>query len=104
MPPAKPSTSDSVYQLKVTLKGIRPPCGRHLLHEPDTSLDTLHQCHQEVVGLYDSHLHQFVVGRTLYGVPDPDFDFGPEVEDEKRVALRQVAPAAKSKLTYEYDF
>jgi Plasmid pRiA4b ORF-3-like protein len=104
MPPAKPSTSDGIYQLKVTLKGIKPPIWRRLLVEPDTKLNRLHDIIQETMGWYDSHLHQFAVGRTLYGVPDPDFDFGPEVENEKRVALRQVAPTAKSKLTYEYDF
>jgi len=104
MPPAKSSTSDGVYQVKITLKGIRPPIWRRLLVEPDTRLDRLHHILQEAMGWYDSHLHQFAVGRTLYGVPDPDFDFGPEVEDEKRVTLRQLAPTAKSKLTYEYDF
>ncbi|MFL5804284.1 MAG: plasmid pRiA4b ORF-3 family protein [Roseiflexaceae bacterium] len=104
MPPAKPSTNDGIYQLKVTLKGIRPPIWRRILLEPDTRLDRLHHILQDVMGWYDAHLHQFSVGRTLYGVPDSDFDFGPEVEDETQVALGQVAPRAKSKLTYEYDF
>jgi len=104
MPPAKLPTSETVYQLKITLKGSKPPIWRRILIDPNTKLDRLHDILQDAMGWYDSHLHQFAVGRTLYGVPDPDFDFGPETLNEKSYTLGQLAPKAKSKLTYEYDF
>jgi len=104
MSPQKSPQSETVYQLKVTLKGSKPPIWRRILVDPNTKLNQLHHILQDTMGWYDSHLHQFAVGRTLYGVPDPDFDFGPETLNEKSFMLGQLAPKAKSKLSYEYDF
>jgi hypothetical protein len=104
MPSPKPSASETVYQLKVTLKGSKPPIWRRILIDPNTRLDQLHRILQDVMGWYDYHLHQFAVGRTLYGVPEPDFDFGPETLNEKSFTLGRLAPRAKARLIYEYDF
>jgi hypothetical protein len=54
------------------------------------------------MGWHDGHLHQFEIGRRVFGVPDSDAWF--EVEDERRVKLSDVAPAPKARLRYEYDF
>jgi hypothetical protein len=45
-------------------------------------------------------LHQFIVGRTYFGEPDPDFDS----EDDRRVKLCDIVRREKQKFTYEYDF
>ncbi len=66
------------------------------------TLAQLHHIIQAAMGWYDSHLHQFTVGRVHYGVPDPD-DFE-EVRDERRVRLNQILTEPKQKLVYEYDF
>ena len=102
MPPTKQSTSETVYQLKVTLVGSKPPIWRRIQVLGDTSLAKLHQILQDVMGWTDSHLHQFVVDGVYIGVPDPDF--GMEVRNEKTVKLSQVAHGERSKFTYEYDF
>lgn len=91
-----------IYQLKVTLKDSKPPIWRRVQVASDVSLAKLHQILQVAMGWTDSHLHQFVVGQTYYGIPDPGFDF--EVEDERRARLNQVAPGVKKKFIYEYDF
>src|SRR5438067_2737090 len=91
-----------VYQLKVTLKGSKPPIWRRIQVTSDTSLAQLHQILQTVMGWTDTHLHQFVVAQKYYGTPDPEFDF--EVEDESRIKLSQIAPDVKKKFMYEYDF
>lgn len=91
-----------IYQLKVTLKGSKPPIWRRIQVVSDVSLAKLHQILQIAMGWTDSHLHQFMVGQTYYGVPDPQFDF--EIEDEKKVRLSQIAPDVKKKFIYEYDF
>jgi Plasmid pRiA4b ORF-3-like protein len=91
-----------IYQLKVTLKGIRPPIWRRLLIRADTKLEQLHEVLQTAMGWYDSHLHQFVADGVQYGVPDDDW--GAEVRDESLVTLADVAPAAGDRLLYEYDF
>jgi hypothetical protein len=91
-----------IARLKITLKGSKPPIWRRV-EVPDTiTLSQLHQVIQAAMGWLDYHLHQFAVGRTYYGVPDPD-DFE-EVRDERRVRLNQLLTAPKQKLAYEYDF
>jgi pRiA4b ORF-3-like protein len=95
--------ADTIYQLKVTLRGIRPPIWRRLRVPGAVTLARLHDVLQEAFGWTNSHLHQFRAGREAFGVPDRDGWGGPEVIDERRVGLDQVADA-KSRLIYEYDF
>jgi hypothetical protein len=102
MPRLQQSGNDTIYQLKVMLRHSKPPIWRRVQVPADISLARLHQILQVVMGWTDSHLHQFVVGRTLIGVPDPDF--GMEVKNERNVKLSQVVRGEKSKFAYEYDF
>ena len=69
--------SASVYQLKITLKGTKPPVWRRVLVDGSATLDQVHEVIQAAFGWWNYHLHEFEVGRTRYGVPDPDEDFGP---------------------------
>jgi hypothetical protein len=92
----------NVYQLKVTLRGSKPPIWRRLQVNSDISLYKLHQILQVVMGWFDSHLHQFIVHGEYYGTSDPDFDF--EVKNEIRVKLNQVISKVNEKFIYEYDF
>ncbi|MBI5446542.1 MAG: plasmid pRiA4b ORF-3 family protein [Deltaproteobacteria bacterium] len=97
-------TTSAVYQLKVTLKGSKPPIWRRFQVAADTTLGDLHPILQRIMGWDDSHLHHFRLGLELFGVPDPDDTFGDDVEDERDALLRDVLPAEKAKLRYEYDF
>jgi hypothetical protein len=94
----------TVYQLKVTLRGVRPPIWRRLRVPGALTLGRLHHALQIALGWTDSHLHQFLVGDDLYGVPDPADDLGVKVLDERRVRLEQIATRARSRFVYEYDF
>lgn len=91
-----------MYQLKVTLNGIRPPIWRRLLVPSSYSLRDLHDVLQVAMGWTDSHLHQFAARGVLYGKPDAEF--GLERVNEKRVRLDEVLRAEKEAMTYEYDF
>lgn len=51
-------------------------------------------------GWSNSHLHMFHVGKTRYAPRTPDWD---DVEDERKVILREIAPKAGVKFFYEYD-
>jgi hypothetical protein len=95
-------SNQPIYQIKVTLRDSKPPIWRRILVPSDITLAKLHRILQAVMGWYDAHLHQFIVGEVYYGVPDPD-DFI-EIKSERRVRLNQVAPSEKSKFIYEYDF
>ena len=45
------------------------------------------------------------VALTYYGNPDPEFGgMGSETLNEKRYRVADLAPAAKRKFVYEYDF
>jgi hypothetical protein len=62
-----------MYQMRITLKGIRPPIWRRVQVRDAIRLAALHEVIQTVFGWTDSHLHQFVVAGETYGRPD-DFD------------------------------
>jgi len=97
--------SAPLYQLKVTLRGIRPPVWRRLLVRGNLTLNRLHNVLQIALGWTDSHLHQFRVRGKIYGVPDPEGpDWGTATLDERRVKLASVAPAERTRFIYEYDF
>lgn len=96
--------SDTVYQLKISLRGARPPIWRRLLVRGDTDLGTLHGLIQTAMGWEDYHLHQFTVDRTNYGNP-AQLGYGEiEATDEGKVTLDQLTLSEKAKFTYEYDF
>ncbi len=102
-----PMNEDGVplYQLKITLKGSDPPIWRRVVVSSDMPLHRLHGVIQRVMGWTDSHLHQFIVGNTYYGTPDPEMmRFGTRTFSEKRYTVAELAPAVKRSFVYEYDF
>ena len=101
----KSSDAVNIYQIKVTLKHSKPPIWRRTQVPGDVNLGRLHRILQVVMGWEDYHLHQFIVGDDYYGEPHPDYEvWGPEMRDEGRASLAQIAPGEKAKFLYEYDF
>lgn len=95
----------TVYQLKVTLEGIRPPIWRRIQVRGDISLFKLHKILQDVMGWYDYHLHQFLIEGERYSVISREADMlGDDFKNEKKVKLNRVIPGEKFEFTYEYDF
>ena len=90
-----------IYQLKITLKGIRPPIWRRVQVPGAMRLAALHEVIQTVFGWTDTHLHQFYIGGQAYGQPD---DFDEDVADENRVSLSEAAHARIKRFEYVYDF
>jgi hypothetical protein len=100
-----PSGPGAVYQLKVTLDGIRPQIWRRIQVREDITLFKLHKILQVVMGWYDCHLHQFMISGETYSVISIEADMlGDDFIDEKKVKLNRVIPGEKFKFTYEYDF
>src|SRR4051794_8899446 len=58
---AKSRARGTVYQLKVTLKDIKPPIWRRLL-VPDCTLTGLHEVIQAAMGWENYHMYDFEVG------------------------------------------
>lgn len=101
MPARKQSPEAPVYQLKVTLAGVRPPVWRRLLVSGETTLAELHWIIQAAMGWTDSHLHMFEAEDGQYSNPGWGLE---DVKDEGKARLWKVAPQPKSRLYYEYDF
>ncbi len=99
---AKNPAGGKVFQLKVSLRGIKPPIWRRVLVDGSATLDGVHDVIQAAFGWWNYHLHEFRIGGSSYGLPDPDWDMT-EVLDETRYRLDQVAGGG-DKFRYLYDF
>jgi hypothetical protein len=103
MPRARPA-DPSVFHVLVTLQRIEPPIWRRLLLPSDMRLGKLHRVLQCVFDWENYHLHQFVVGNTFYGVPDPEWGDDLPMTDERSVPLSRVLKQVGDTIVYEYDF
>jgi len=99
---AKRSITPVVYQIKVTLKGSKPPIWRWMQVTSTATLAQLHHILQRVMGWEGYHLYHFVVGGMEYG--DPSMVEEMEGEDARRVTLASLVRGEKAKFLYEYDF
>ncbi len=101
------SQADTVYEVKITLLGIEPPIWRRIRIE-DCTLDRLHQQIQCAMGWTNSHLHQFVIDRQIYGDPALLDDGAMEVEivDSTQTPVSRIksGKSCPVKFQYEYDF
>ena len=92
-----------VYQIKITLKDIKPPIWRRLQVTNDTVLEKLHAIIQVAMGWDNYHLHQFIAGDTYYGEPDQNYD-DDVMESENGVMISQLVSREGARFHYEYDF
>ncbi|NJM99539.1 MAG: plasmid pRiA4b ORF-3 family protein [Phormidesmis sp. RL_2_1] len=102
----KSSKALSIYQIKVTLRDIRPPIWRRVQVCSHESLEHLHYVIQLSMGWTNSHLHSFHIQGVEYGMMLPD-DLGfdeLETHDETKFKLSQVISGEKFKFSYLYDF
>jgi len=94
-----------VFQIKVTLKGMKPPIWRRLLVRSDMTMGGLHEVLQVAMGWFDCHLHEFRIGERAIGPRDiADCPGEPPPDDERRVKVREALKRAGVKAQYTYDF
>jgi hypothetical protein len=102
-----PTPAGTVYQIKITLLGIRPPIWRRV-HVEDCTLDTLHEHIQTAMGWTNSHLHHFRVGEQLYGDPElmqENFEDSDYKDSTKTMLSAIVSKLGRhARFRYEYDF
>lgn len=99
-PAPESGPEDSIYQLKVTVHGSKPPIWRRVQVPGDFTLAKLHTIIQVLMEWSDSHLHEFQIGAVSYADPRAELE---NTRDERKVKLRAVA-GEKSKFVYVYDF
>jgi hypothetical protein len=102
--------AEPIMQLKIVLKGSKPPIWRRVLVPAGMPLPLLHQLIQALFGWLDYHLHHFQTGGfrgPTYAplAPDGEDDFYGELAmDESKVRVGGLLPSAGSTMTYTYDF
>lgn len=101
MPPRKSATSQTIYQLKITLKYAKPPIWRRVQVLNTTNLQQLHQVIQLTMGWKDYHMHQFTINGIDYGQPIPEYDI--DLRNEKTAKLDRLITSEKLKFLYTYD-
>lgn len=89
--------------LKVTLRGVKPIVWRRLQVAGDLTLRDLHHALQVAMGWTDSHLHEFSVDGSRYGMSDPQEDFGEPSLDERKFTVGDVLREG-ARAEYLYDF
>jgi Plasmid pRiA4b ORF-3-like protein len=87
----------SIYQLRIELRGIRPPIWRRLKVRNSTNLADLHIFLQIAMGWEDCHMHQFFCDGVAYGMSD-------EMQYEMDFRISQLLKKEGDSLLYEYDF
>ncbi len=98
-----PKKTDTVFQVKITLKGIDPPIWRRI-QTTDCTLGELHEVIQVTMGWEFEHLYQFHIGGVRYAdLGMASFD---DVEDAFDTKLSEVLPPGnrRPRFDYEYDF
>ena len=93
--------NQQIYQLGITLLNMQPEIWRRVLVPGDITLDTLHMLIHTSMGWENSHLHQFIVGETMYS--DPSFELE-HIRNECDAKLIDVAPKVKDTFIYKYGF
>jgi hypothetical protein len=100
---------DQVAQLKVQLKGIRPPIWRRIQVPDSCSFWDLHCALQDAMSWADSHLHAFEVvdprthAHDRIGIPDPE-GWGLPVKAGWSQKVRRYLNTEGAKALYLYDF
>jgi len=104
---AKATQPAAVYQLKITLKDVKPPVWRRV-QVKDCTLDKLHEHIQTAMGWTNSHMHHFRIDGRLYGDPRLLAETFGELNyaDSTRTRLGDILPEGngRSRFEYEYDF
>lgn len=89
-----------MVQIKVTLRGLRPPIWRRLVVAGDATLAQLHVVLQIAMGWEDEHLHCFRIGGLRYGPADDAFS---DELDEETASITDTLGAV-GRGEYDYDF
>jgi len=99
-------STDVIYQIKITLRNIKPPIWRRI-QIPDCTLADLHEYLQAAFGWGNYHLHEFEIDREHFGPFDPDaWRCAAEVLDEAMFTLGKLLKHSgrKPRWLYTYDF
>ncbi len=92
-----------VLQLKVVLRGIRPPVWRRVLVESGATFGHLHDVLQAAVVWTDCHLHLFTVAGVEVIDPEPGCPQEPGTRPSRTTRLCELVTPSVKRFVYTYD-
>ncbi len=97
----------ALYQLEIALLDTPAPVWRRLEVPGNANLGWLHAVIQVAMGWTNSHLHQFATEKALYSDTrhhTAEFEDDPEILEESKFTLEELASHPQERLIYTYDF
>ena len=96
---------EPVARLRIELQGPEPKIWRRVDVPLSTTLAALHGIIQVAFRWTDSHLHEFLVGQRVYGVPSPEDSFYErKVYKSTAILLKKLVDRGADRFLYVYDF
>jgi hypothetical protein len=97
--------SETIAHIRIELEGTEPRVWRELDLPLSTTLAALHEIIQVVMRWQGDHLHEFVVGDKVYGVPNrQNRFFAHKVYQSKSIRLETLTSRGVREFLYVYDF
>lgn len=93
-----------IARLRIILNDVDPQPMRHIEVPLKIRLDRLHEVIQAAMGWTDTHLYEFRVGDTGWGVPDPDGFYDGPIDAKKMTLEKLLDQTATRTIQYVYDF
>jgi len=95
-----------IYQIFITLQGVKPTVWRRIQVDSGLKLSDFHNVLQTSMGWTNSHLHQFIKDGQFYSKRTPDVEFWEEGKDVDYKGLRIYDLLEKENdcIEYIYDF
>lgn len=100
----KKPTPAYAYRLLVKLEGSEPSVWRLISVPGHMTLADLDRVIQAAMGWTNSHLHQFGINGTLYGIPDDEWPDDRPVLPDGGYSLDEVLGTSTEGFVYQYDF
>ena len=95
--------SDPIARIRIALNDIEPEIWRRVAVSLDLNLKDLHDVIQAVMGWQDYHLFEFAIGEKVYGLPDPEWDYGRKIFNAKLAKLETFVALGVDAFGYVYD-
>ena len=104
MPRRVARSTTSAFQLRIALREVEPPVWRRIQVPGSITLMQLADALLVAMGWLGYHLYEYRIGGEAYGDPDPDFDYGLEIKNLRRVRLERVVRDVGQEFQFLYDF
>ena len=97
-------TEKEIYQLKISIRGAKPPIWRRVLVTSDSTFYDLHNIIQSIFNWEDYHLYQFYGSRRYTDIQSVEKGMGYGEVDATQYQISQELKQEKDKIRYTYDF